>query len=169
MLSKYTVQQISFFIFLLFPAIQCKKEVISDNTYFNSKVMILGHRGMGVLYNKPHNTFESISPVIGIGADGAEVDVQLTKDSVLVLFHDQLLNPTTTCNGRIYDYTWVQVKECKFYAFENMIFVNSADELFAKLPSLNKVYFSFDCKIDSQVQNFDEYQGQYLIPLANII
>src|SRR5690606_17296815 len=68
---------------------QCaKRKIYTDDTFFNTKVIILGHRGMGVEYYKPENTYESIIPALGIGADGCEIDIQMTKDSVLVLYHD---------------------------------------------------------------------------------
>ncbi len=56
--------------FLGMLSVQCKKEKITDDTYFGSKVMILGHRGMGSYYKIPGDTYESIVPAIGIGADG---------------------------------------------------------------------------------------------------
>ncbi len=87
-------------IFCMTFLLNCKKETITDSTYFGGKVMILGHRGMGVMYNKPANSYESIADAIGIGADGCEVDVQLTKDSVLVIFHDETLNFLTNCSGK---------------------------------------------------------------------
>src|SRR5688572_30490401 len=85
--------------------LQCKKEKLNDDTYFGSKVMILGHRGMGMNYKFPGNTLECIEPAIGIGSDGCEIDINLTKDTSLVLFHDHLLNPMTTCTTRIYELT----------------------------------------------------------------
>jgi len=148
------------FCFLLLN-VQCKKE-ITDDTYFGGKVIILGHRGMGVYYKIPGNTAESIVPAIGIGADGCEVDVQLTKDSVLILHHDLDLNSNTTCNGHAYDMTWDEIKLCKFYGFENMIFVCSLDELFAKISNISSYYFSFDCKLDQNVADFNVYLGQYI-------
>ncbi len=143
---------------------QCKEKThYTDDTYFGSKVMVLGHRGMGELYRMPGNTYEAIYPVMGIGGDGAEVDVQMTRDSVLVLFHDHLLDGRTTCGGKVYDQTWAEIKQCKYYALENNIFVNSVDELFSSLPNLNNWYFSFDCsKVDNDVSDIDAYRGQYL-------
>lgn len=148
-------------IFLVFTT--CKKqEKYSDDSYFGSKVIILGHRGMGQLYKMPGNTYEAVVPAIGIGADGCEVDIQLTKDTVLVLFHDQELNPRTTCTGRVYESTWSEIKLCKYYALENMIFINSVDDLFSKIPNLNDLYFSFHFKLDDNVADVDLYQRQFL-------
>jgi glycerophosphoryl diester phosphodiesterase len=142
---------------------RCKdKEAYSDDSYFGHKVMVLGHRGMGVLYKLPGNTYEAVYPVINIGADGAEVDVQMTRDSVLVLFHEHLLSDKTTCSGRVYEQNWSEVKQCKYYALENNLFVNSADDLFARLPNLQNWYFAFDCSVDEDVADLDLYRGQYL-------
>lgn len=107
-------------------------------------------------------TFESILPAINIGCDGCEIDVQITKDTVLILLHDQLLSTMTTCSGRVYESTWQEVKECKYYAFQNNIFVYSADEIFSRLPNLNELYFSFDSKLDEEITDQETYQNQLL-------
>ena len=46
---------------------------------------------MGITSQFPINTFESINSALALGADGSEVDIQMTKDSVLVLFHNRKL------------------------------------------------------------------------------
>lgn len=148
--------------------VSCEKRNNSDDTYFGSKIMILGHRGMGSYYKKPGNTYESIVPAIGIGADGCEVDVQITKDSILVFFHDGELNSTTTCNGRIYESTWAEIKQCKYYALENNIFISSVDDVFNNIHNLANLYFSFDSKIDYLVADPEEYQNQLLRAIKRI-
>lgn len=124
--------------------------------------MILGHRGMGVMYNKPANSYGSIIDALGIGADGCEVDVQLTKDSVLVLFHDETLNELTNCSGKIYDCNWSDIEHCRYLAFDNTFTIVSADELFGLFPDIKNYYFSFDCKLDDEVVDFEYYQSLFL-------
>jgi len=148
--------------------IQCKKEDFSDNTYFGSKVIILGHRGMGTYYKLPGDTYESIIPAIGIGSDGCEIDIQLTKDTELILYHDFLLSSSTTCSGRVSESTLSEIKQCEYHSIKNDIFVYSLDEIFSRIPDLNKLYFSFDCKLDDEVTNFDEYQNQFLRAVKRI-
>lgn len=153
----------------LFFGIQCSKEKITDNSYFGSKLIILGHRGMGMYYKFPGNTYQSIKPALEIGLDGCELDVQITRDTVLVFFHDHLLNPRTTCYGRIYESYWTDIKNCKYYAVENNIYINSVDDLFGKIPNLNKYYFSFDCgKIDYEATDINEYEYQLLRAIKKI-
>jgi glycerophosphoryl diester phosphodiesterase len=155
---------ITIIIFVMsFLNIRCKKKEYIDDSYFGSKIMILGHRGMGVAYSRPGNTFEAISPVIGIGADGSEMDVQLSKDSVLVLFHDQNMTTETFCSGRVYEKDWSEIKKCKYSSLlQYNIYVNSVDELFCKIPNLNTLYFSFDCKVDNDVKDKTLYIDQFL-------
>lgn len=142
--------------------LQCKKKY-SDDNYFGGKVMILGHRGMGVAYSKPGNTYESIAPVIGVGADGTEIDIQLTNDSVLVLFHDMTMDLRSNCTGKIYDKSWSEIKQCRYLSYpQYSIFVNSVDELFSRIPNLNQLYFSFDCKLDNDVADKDAYRIKFL-------
>lgn len=51
--------------------------------------LILGHRGASHAF--PDNTMAAFEGALAEGADGAECDVQITADGVLVLFHDQTL------------------------------------------------------------------------------
>lgn len=73
-------------------------------------VIVYGHAGTALHKDRavfPPNTIESINNAINIlDADGVEVDVQMTKDSVLVLFHDPYLDYSTKYNGCISDYTF---------------------------------------------------------------
>ena len=50
-----------------------------------------------------------------LDADGVEVDVQMTKDSVLVLFHDAFLNDATNFSGCIHDYNFSDLTELEVY------------------------------------------------------
>lgn len=67
------------------------------------KVLVACHRGDW--RNYPENSLKGIESVIKMGADIVEVDLALTRDSVLVLCHDRTLNRTTTGKGRVSDIT----------------------------------------------------------------
>src|SRR5580704_2199226 len=51
----------------------------------------IAHRGGAAL--KPENTLAVFSDAVARGADGAELDVQLTRDGEVVVFHDNRLKP----------------------------------------------------------------------------
>ncbi len=159
-----------FFIFILLLIQACsKREEISDDDYFGTKVMILGHRGMGEMYRFPGNTLQAIMPALAIGTDGCEVDVQITKDTVLVLYHNLLLDSRTTCSGRVYESNWAELQQCQYNAIQNGIYVNSVDSVFRKIPGLTNLYFSFDCtKVDTAIDDQDHYRGQLLRAIQRI-
>lgn len=70
-------------------------------------VAVVAHRGDW--RNWPENSIPAIESAINMGVDMVEIDVKLTRDSVLVLCHDWTLNRTTTGNGAIRDYTYEQL------------------------------------------------------------
>ncbi len=50
------------------------------------KFLIIGHRGLRG--HAPENTLRSFQMALASGADGVEMDVQISKDGVPVVFHD---------------------------------------------------------------------------------
>lgn len=81
-----------------------KAQLLADNDY----VMVVAHRGAWGP-SIPENSILGIQRAIEMGADMVEVDVQRTKDGVLVNLHDESLDRTTTGTGKIGDYTWDEV------------------------------------------------------------
>lgn len=55
-----------------------------------STVKLLAHRGASALY--PENTLLSFKKAVEFGADGIELDIQLTKDQQIVVLHDFVIN-----------------------------------------------------------------------------
>lgn len=45
-----------------------------------------------------------------MGVDIVELDIAMTRDSVLVLMHDETIDRTTTGSGRVSDYTLEQIE-----------------------------------------------------------
>ena len=69
----------------------------------------IAHRGASAYY--PENIIESFQGAISMGADMIELDVQLTRDGEVVVFHDEKLTRCTSGKGRIADYTLVELKK----------------------------------------------------------
>ncbi len=59
---------------------------------------VIGHRGAAGL--APENTLASFSRALEIGVDAIELDVHLTRDQVIVVYHDYLLRPEITRTPR---------------------------------------------------------------------
>jgi len=58
------------------------------------KCLLFGHRGAS--YHAPENTLGAIKKAFELGADGVEVDIQMTADKKLVVLHDETLERTAT-------------------------------------------------------------------------
>ena len=65
------------------------------------------HRGASTYC--PENTLLSFYTGIYMGANGIETDVQMTKDGIIVLYHDDTLNRILGIDGSIKDYTYEEL------------------------------------------------------------
>lgn len=59
--------------------------------------LIFAHRGSAGTH--PENTMLAFKEAARVGADGIELDVQLSKDGEVVIIHDEKLNRTTGASG----------------------------------------------------------------------
>jgi glycerophosphoryl diester phosphodiesterase len=69
--------------------------------------VLLGHRGDPS--HHAENTQAGFMAAIACGADGVELDVQLSADGVPVVLHDDTLDRTTPGHGRVDAHTWQQL------------------------------------------------------------
>ncbi len=65
--------------------------------------LIIGHRGASAY--APENTLAAFGLAVDLGADGIELDVQLTADGRLVIIHDLDVARTTDGQGKVSDLT----------------------------------------------------------------
>ncbi len=81
-------------------------------------VLVASHRGDW--RNYPENSIPAIESVIRMGVDIMELDLKLTKDSVLVLSHDKTIDRMTNGKGLVSDYTLAELKEFKLKRAHNV-------------------------------------------------
>lgn len=74
--------------------------------------LIWAHRGASGY--APENTIVAFEEAIKQGADGFELDVQLTKDGKLVVIHDERIDRTSDGTGWVKDYTFDELREFNF-------------------------------------------------------
>jgi glycerophosphoryl diester phosphodiesterase len=68
--------------------------------FFTSpRPLVFAHRGGSGL--APENTIAAFDTGLALGADGLELDVHLSRDGVVVVHHDRLLDRTTALRGPI--------------------------------------------------------------------
>lgn len=72
-------------------------------------VLVVAHRGDW--RNAPQNSLQAIQNSIDMGVDVVEVDVQKTKDGVLVLMHDKTIDNASDGSGLVSDFTLEEIKK----------------------------------------------------------
>lgn len=87
---------------------EIRERLLSRDT---SKVFVASHRADW--RNWPENSLPAINSVIEMGVDIVEVDLQLTKDSVLIIMHDPKLDRTTTGKGKISETNYADIKDLR--------------------------------------------------------
>jgi hypothetical protein len=76
-------------------------------------VDVICHRGAAE--HAHENTLEAFRATFELGGDGNEFDIRATKDGVLVLFHDDMLDRLLDAYGDVGDYTWEQLRRFRFH------------------------------------------------------
>ena len=71
--------------------------------------IIFAHRG--AKNYAPENTLSAFNLAIDMGADGIELDTQLTVDGHVVVYHDKVADRTTDGHGKIAELKLAQLKE----------------------------------------------------------
>ena len=120
----------------------------------SKNVVVVSHRGDW--RNWPENSIDAIESVIAMGVDVMEMDLKLTKDSVLVLCHDKTIDRTTSGKGRVCDITYDSIRRCVLRTAHNQ----KAD---LRMPTLREALEV--CK-DRIVVNIDQGYEYYDLALA---
>lgn len=84
-------------------------------------VKVTAHRGHSLA--APENTLSAVRKAIESGADYAEIDVQLTRDGVVVLLHDRDLKRVSGDPRRIEDVPYAETKRLDVGAWFSSAFV----------------------------------------------
>ena len=80
------------------------------------KTKVWAHRGASgcdVQY-APENTMEAFQKAVEMGADGVELDVQLTRDGEIVICHDERIDRTSDGTGWLKDFSLRELREYTF-------------------------------------------------------
>ncbi|MEM9730819.1 MAG: glycerophosphodiester phosphodiesterase family protein [Myxococcota bacterium] len=75
----------------------------------------IGHRGIGPTQpgRPPENSVSSFLAAMEQGADGVELDVEITADGQIIVMHDDTLDRTTDCEGCVSEFTFDEVRACR--------------------------------------------------------
>jgi glycerophosphoryl diester phosphodiesterase len=154
----------------LFLSFSCHKEELENHHLNGHTILALGHGGMGVAHHYPINSLESIQACLHHGLDGSEIDIQMTRDSVLVLYHGRDLSDQTDMKGVIHTMLWSEVKNATYtaipYAHYSII---SLDQLFSGIQNLSDYTFTFDCKLYTSSDDVETYYMTFIHAISDIL
>jgi glycerophosphoryl diester phosphodiesterase len=132
--------------------------------------IITGHRGAAGL--APENTLASVRKALELGVDRVEVDVQQTKDGVVICLHDRTLDRTTDMHGQVKSGTWQELKAAKAnVGFEKefpnegiptleevMQLVNGRAELVIEIKDGNSYYPGIEDRVAALIEKYDAWK-----------
>ncbi len=163
------MKKIAPLIFMLV-CFSCKKEKFSIENLNGNKIVALGHAGMGLGNTYPMDSYESILQCLNLGMDGTEFDVQMTKDSVLVAYHDQDLSGNTDLEGIINSLNWAEVKKARY---TETLYLNysivSLEQLFSGIENPRNYKFTFDCKLYTEETDINKFYKSYINAVVSIL
>ena len=91
---------------------------------------VMAPRGLSA--DAPENTLYAFSDAISVGADFIELDVQQTRDGVLVVMHDSNLKRTTGVNKDIWDVDYADIQNLDAGSWFDPAYAN------ARIPTLEE-------------------------------
>jgi glycerophosphoryl diester phosphodiesterase len=106
-----------------------------------NRILVHGHRGARA--KLPENTIPAFEYAIREGANAIEMDLQMTKDNVLVVSHDPTLH-APICTGPqpsapIYQLTLAQVREWDCGATKNPAYPDQKPVAGTRIPTFDEV------------------------------
>ena len=98
--------------------------------------LIIAHRGDSG--SAPENTLAAFRRAVAAGADGAELDVRLTRDGKLTVFHDRSLDRTSNSTGLVSRHTLAEIQRLDVGSWFGPDFKGeippTLDEVFEQIP-----------------------------------
>lgn len=148
----------AFYIVVILSLFSCSKEHYSISNINGNEIDVLGHGGMGYNSSYPMNSLESLMHAVNSGANGTEMDVQLTKDSILIAFHDHSLDENTTGTGKVADNNWDEISTVQYdqRPFGNYKLTKIKDVI-SNIQDLKGHSLTFDCKVYPSGDNSDQH------------
>lgn len=78
----------------------------------NGRPLIWAHRGASAF--APENTLPAFQKAADLGADGVELDIQMTKDGQIVVIHDERIDRTSDGSGWVKDFTLAELRRYNY-------------------------------------------------------
>ena len=114
---------------IIFYTYQAKWNPVRPDFYPIEEIVIIGHRGAPAMVLE--NTIESFTKAFESGIKGIELDVQLSKDGELVVFHDWCLGHITGSTNQIENMYYSDIQN---YSHQNTFHIPLLGEVLEICP-----------------------------------
>ena len=127
---------------------------------------ILCHRG--AKNYAPENTLPAFKAALELGADGFELDTQLTSDGHVVVHHDKTVDRTTNGHGELFRLSLAELRELdagssfsEKFRGEKIPTLDEVFETIGKRALINVELKNFSTPFDNLVENVCEVVGHH--------
>ncbi len=161
----------------------CQKVDLNEiNNLNGNRITLIGHGGIGFESPQnalPHDSFSSLTKAVeAFGTEGVEVDIQLSADGTLFMYHDDVLETGTDCFGCVFYKESEELLNCRFRSsFRSNLFLNekldkleSVLQVFALRPIKPKVIFDIKFALEACGDfDYDTYEERFVAEIARLI
>jgi len=138
------------FLYFSFVAVSCSKDaaILQFNNLSDGKVLVLGHGGMGNKSLLPMDSRPSLDKCLEGPADGSEMDVRMSADGTLYLFHDQELKHATGKKGLFKNQTSAEIDQLNYKWLSEADHIERLEDLLSRHKNDLTQHYTFDCKLE---------------------
>lgn len=147
-------------------------------------IQVIGHGGSGFLslfspFNAlPPNSLASLSKALFVDkSDGVEIDVQMSKDSVLILYHDKKLESKTSSQGYVGEKLASEILGLEylcgfpydFFQHEQVISLNDLLQVLKNEPNFPFLYLDVKTFSINGELNYSAKRGIFVRALSTVL
>ncbi len=150
------MQRIKFLLILLFSGF-CHSTLLAQESGF-APYQLIAHRGGVVNDTLPENSLAALEEAIKRGYDRVEVDVRLTKDSVLITHHDRNFKRYYGVDREVSEMTWEEIRE---------LTGSQGQQVLSLVTVLSHCRGKIKVMIDNKISGFSEPLFESLLSLLD--
>jgi len=135
----------------------------SDWLIPHDRPFIIAHRGASAA--APQNTLAAFRKAMELGADGVELDVQLSADGAVVVIHDFAVDKTTDGTGRVATKTLLELEALDAGAKFSPQFAGE------RIPTLAQVFEVLQGKllVNVELKDFNPRSSALAAPVVEVV
>lgn len=148
-----SLMRLIFFILVILCLVAgCDDQESNIQPLSNEKFLIIAHRGASAI--APEHTIVAYEIAHQADVDYIEIDLQMTKDGVLVAMHDEKVDRTTDGIGFVKEYTLEELEQLNAGKWFNEAFPGLANREFEQegVPTLEEIFLHFGDDVNYYIE-----------------